>query len=104
MRRVFAWRILLNTNQLHWHALVLFLRTVKENTRWSKTGEFTTLTKWNGTAVDAVRLQRSPRPDANPSWRRDCNEDYASAQEELAGTVSYANRRAEVQVWELIRN
>jgi hypothetical protein len=32
------------------------------------------------------------------------DEDYARAQEELAESVSYANRRAEVAAWELIRN
>jgi hypothetical protein len=32
------------------------------------------------------------------------DEDYARAQEELAASVSQANRRAEMQAWELIRN
>jgi hypothetical protein len=32
------------------------------------------------------------------------DECYANAQEELAETVGHANRRAEIQAWELIRN
>jgi hypothetical protein len=31
-------------------------------------------------------------------------ERYAKAQEELAETVSHANRRAEIQAWKLIQN
>jgi hypothetical protein len=32
------------------------------------------------------------------------DEDYARAQEELAESVSYANRCAEIQAWNLVRN
>jgi hypothetical protein len=32
------------------------------------------------------------------------DEDYALAQEELAESVSYANRCAEIQAWNLVRN
>ena len=32
------------------------------------------------------------------------DEDYARAQEELAASVSYANRCAEIQAWNLVRN
>jgi hypothetical protein len=32
------------------------------------------------------------------------DKSYTKAQEELAETVSHANRRAEIQAWELIRN
>ena len=32
------------------------------------------------------------------------DENYALAQEELAESVSYANRCAEIQAWNLVRN
>lgn len=47
--------------------------------------------KWS----DEVQIVRQGTPP---------DEDYALAQEELAASVSYANRCAEIQAWKLARS